>query len=142
MSVRAGVKRRVVLRAMLLGALAAVFARGTAFASRDGAAASRGLAERAAECVPTDRLLAELGARYLADTGTEASVSSLLARIAERWPAGATDLAQLSPRSLRRALAIIVQRDLERADVVLVDGWVLARSEARLYAVAQLVRRS
>lgn len=140
MNIQNPMKRRMVLRAILLGATAAVTGRVLAFAAWGRVVAGSGLAERATQCVPDDRLVAELGGCYLADSAREASVPYLLARIGERWPAGTTDLVRLPPRSLRRALASIALRDFERADVVLVDGWVLARSEARLYAVAHLVR--
>jgi len=141
MNLQSPMKRRLVLRAVLLGAAALASPRSFAFAVRAVVVARRGLAERASQCLASDPLVAALGAGYLGATGKEASIAHLLGRIGERWPAGAPDLAHLSNRSLRLALASIALRDFERADVIVVDGWVLARSEARLYALAHLVRR-
>ena len=141
MNIRNPMKRRMLLRAILLGATAGVSARALAFSARGTLVVTPGLAERATQCVSDDRFVGELGACYLADSNEEGSVPFLLERIGERWPAGTTDLVGLPSHSLRRALASIALRDFEQADVVLVDGWVLARSEARLYAVAYMVRR-
>ena len=133
-------KRRLALRAILFGAAAAVCGRGAALLGRYEAPAGDAMAAWVAEFVPGDGLLSDLGARYLAAAATEASIPSLLVRIGERWPGGAKELVSLPSGSLRAALTAVVRRDLERADVVLVDGWVLARSEARLYAIAHLLR--
>ncbi len=141
MNLQSPMKRRLVLRAVLLGAAALASPRSFAFAVRAVVVARRGLAERASQCLASDPLVAALGAAYLGAGDQEASVSHLIEQIAERWPTGAHELEHLSKRSLRLALASIALRDFERADVIVVDGWVLARSEARLYALAHLVRR-
>lgn len=140
MSLDRGVSRRAALRAILVGTLTAAWTRGAGAALWDSPALGEGLADRAAACVSMDRLLAQLGVCYLRNADAEASIPLLLSRIGERWPDGTKALERLSFKSLRYALAAIVRRDLERTDVVLVDGWVLARSEARLYAIAHLVR--
>ena len=137
---RNSMRRRLLLHAMLLGVAAASSARAFALATRGVGGAGHGLTERVARCLDLDPQVVALGAAYLGAVGQEASVAHLLERIGERWPSGVTGLARLSARSLRLALADIALRDFARADVVLVDGWVLARSEARLYALAHLVR--
>lgn len=134
-------RRRLMLHAMLLGVAAASSARAMVLANRAVGDDRRGLAASVARCLDPDPQVAALGAGYLGETGQEASVAHLLERIGERWPGGVPGLASLSAHSLRLALADIALRDFTRADVVLVDGWVLARSEARLYALAHLVRR-
>ncbi|OIR07133.1 hypothetical protein GALL_107220 [mine drainage metagenome] len=137
---RNSMKRRLVLRSMLLGAVL-VLCRSFAFSASAADLAQPGLAERVARCLDPDPQVAALGVGYLEAVRQEASVAHLLERIGERWPSGVSGLACLSARSLRRALADIALRDFARVDVVRVDGWVLARSEARLYALAHLVRQ-
>lgn len=138
---RYSLRRRLLLQAMLLGVAAASSAGGFALVTGAFGGTRRGLAERVARCLNQDPQVSALGAGYVGLVGREASVAHLLERIGERWPSGVPGLARLSARSLRLALAGIALRDFSRADVVLVDGWVLARSEARVYALAHLVRR-
>lgn len=75
-----------------------------------------------------------IGRRYLALVPAEADEGNLLAALlAGSGPAD--DLATLKSHVRRRR-----QQDFERGDVVVIDGWVLARSETRLCALASLVR--
>jgi hypothetical protein len=43
----------------------------------------------------------------------------------------------MAPRSLRRIVVRQIQRDFVSNDTVCVDGWILSRMEARLYALAR-----
>lgn len=43
--------------------------------------------------------------------------------------------ASMSQRELQRIVAEQIQRDFLRNDSVAVDGWILSRTEARLYAL-------
>jgi hypothetical protein len=76
-----------------------------------------------------------LGRAYLAETPEEASPPLLACCIGEACGAEPGMLAALPEPALRRTLADAVRRDFARGDTVVVRGWVLARSEARLYAL-------
>jgi hypothetical protein len=76
-----------------------------------------------------------LGRAYLAEAGEEASPALLACRIGAACGLDASALAALPEPALRRALADAVRRDFAQGDTVMVRGWVLARSEARLYAL-------
>jgi hypothetical protein len=79
---------------------------------------------------------AALGAAYLRRAPEEAEAASLVARLfpgvasaaLERWPDGA----------LRAALAGRLAEDFAQSRTVVLQGWVLSRSEARLFAAAAL----
>jgi hypothetical protein len=79
---------------------------------------------------------AALGAAYLRQAPEEAQAASLVARLfpgvasaaLERWPDGA----------LRSALAGRLSEDFAQSRTVVLEGWVLSRSEARLFAAAAL----
>lgn len=82
---------------------------------------------------------ARLGATYLAAHPQEADAAVLVARLRqalqEQSPRFALDPAALGPRLIE-----LVQQEYVRAPLVRVDGWLLAPSEARLYALAALSR--
>lgn len=73
-----------------------------------------------------------IGAAYLAATPEERDASALFDAILAKRP----DLARASrPRALRAAFARAVRHDFAVGDVVVLDGWRLARTEARLCAL-------
>jgi hypothetical protein len=84
---------------------------------------------------------ARLGARYLATHRDEAARDILVARIAaaiqtaepERDPATA-------PGELRQAVRAAITADFAAARMVDVEGWLLAQTEARLYALEHVSR--
>jgi hypothetical protein len=82
-----------------------------------------------------------LGRAYLDDHPAEADAGTLV-----RWldlALAARDGAAASSRAdLTAALAALVQDEYVSAPVVRVDGWLLAPSEARLYALAALANDS
>lgn len=65
--------------------------------------------------------------------GLESIVLSRLAACHPRCPA--SSLANASSMSLATRFAAAVEADFERNDIVIVDGWILARTEATLAAV-------
>jgi hypothetical protein len=71
-----------------------------------------------------------IGRRYLARYPDEASPQ----RLAQALRPAAGD----GPAAARRALRARVRADFERGDTVLLDGWVLARSECQACAALAL----
>ena len=69
-----------------------------------------------------------LGQLYLRSHKTEADLDVLADLLLERLQGTARN-------DLRRALALAVQEDFERDDVVYLDGWLLSRTEVRLCAL-------
>ena len=79
----------------------------------------------------------EIGARYLALEPAERSADVLarhLLRDPHKIAFSVTDTA-----ALRQALAAGRTRDFASGDTVIIDGWILARTEARLCALAAIV---
>lgn len=83
---------------------------------------------------PADRRLAALGARLA--TAGPATARRLARSVAREMPG------VRSPRTIRRRLLAParLRREAARGDVVLVDGWLLPRSEAALCAWLHAVR--
>lgn len=72
-----------------------------------------------------------VGRAFLATHPAEADRARLLAALA--------GLEQIqTPTGLRQAFAGFRERDFQAGDIVIVDGWVLARCEARLCALVAL----
>jgi hypothetical protein len=76
---------------------------------------------------PTAR---RLGQRYLATGDDTAPLAATLRRLADHRPSDAG--------ALRAAIAHAVRDDLAVGDTVVVDGWVLARSEAQVLGLLSL----
>ncbi len=76
-----------------------------------------------------------IGQHYLQRYPQEADVEQLLSLIAADVVAGA----QRDPQELRMRLAQKVRQDFADERVVNLQGWLLARTEARLCALAVLV---
>jgi len=73
--------------------------------------------------------LRRLGALYLLDRPQDRDPDRLLALLAPRGR---------SPRAVAATLRARIARDWRTADLALVDGWVLARTEARICALLRL----
>jgi hypothetical protein len=84
--------------------------------------------------------MARFGSAYLRDFPAERDLSVLwhaLYEVIERQ--GAEFSAAVDPADAWIYLDQAVRDEYRRADVVEVDGWLLSRSEARLYAAATLL---
>ena len=81
---------------------------------------------------------ARVGRVYLRDHPDEASLDRLLQRLAAGWPGGAAQIERLSNGQLRRRLQRKIRADFAAGRTVRVQGWVLAESEARLFALTTL----
>lgn len=119
---RKSIDRRGLLAAVAAAAAAALLPKPAAAALQ--ATLARRIARVGAEA-------SEVGARYLRAEPTEADLAALEARLAERLHA--------ARGGLPMRLAEAARADFRRGDVVLVDGWVLSRTEARVCAVAHLI---
>ena len=82
-----------------------------------------------------DRAARVVGRRYLAVNPGEASRPVLLDRLGPLAPAPDRPV---EPRVWRHRLIVARTADFAAGDTVLVDGWLLARSEARLCALVAL----
>jgi hypothetical protein len=76
-----------------------------------------------------------VGKAYLERVPAEASASRLVDQVAAALPAGHRALREASDADLRSLLEARIRADFEDGKVVDVDGWVLAPTEARLYAL-------
>lgn len=76
-----------------------------------------------------------IGERYRATTREESNAESLRQAIEDSRPAASRFFGAPGP-----ALEDLVREDFERGRTVVVDGWVLARTEARQCALYSLTR--
>src|SRR5262245_58309364 len=75
-----------------------------------------------------------IGRRYLADRPPEGAIGPLSRALATSLAVPPCKLFSLRADDLRRRMRIRRQQELATGDTVLVDGWIVARSEARLCA--------
>ena len=76
-----------------------------------------------------------IGERYRAMTRDEGDAESLRRAIEDSRPGAARFLGAAGP-----SIADLVREDFDRGRTVVVDGWVLSRTEARQCALYSLVR--
>jgi len=88
-------------------------------------------AARLAGLVRAPESAASIGEWYLHHVPDEASADQLTAAIAAGLPGGLTG----TDAHLRNALADRVRDEFAAGDVVQLDGWIVARTEARLCAL-------
>jgi hypothetical protein len=79
-----------------------------------------------------------VGRAYLAATPAEASVARLTAGVLASLPATSSDVSDADADELRAVLADVIREDFRTERTVVVEGWILARTEARLCALAAL----
>ena len=122
-----GAKRRTVLGALVVGPAALALSASTA-------SSEARLSHLLRRLVARDLATAwALGRAHLAASPDPAA---LHARFQALVAAGPRDLAEL-----RDLVGAATAEDLERGEVALVDGWVLARTEAEMLALAALAWR-
>jgi hypothetical protein len=80
-----------------------------------------------------------VGEAYLRTFPDEASIPRLLDRIERRLPGGSRTVREASERTLRALVTDGIREDFRHERSVLVHGWILAETEARLCALAALV---
>jgi hypothetical protein len=83
-----------------------------------------------------------VGREYLRQVPGEASPRVLTARVAERLPGGLGTIDAVSDDRLRELLLRAAAEDFRDLRTMELHGWVLARTEARLCALAALGRTS
>lgn len=79
-----------------------------------------------------------VGHAYLRAFPLERSADGLVEGIASGLPGGHGALRTSSDDELRRAVSTAIRDDFAREADVTVQGWILSRTEARLYALAAL----
>jgi hypothetical protein len=80
-----------------------------------------------------------VGRAYLRAFPDEGSVSGLVDGIASTVPGGRGVVRRASAEDLARALSSSIRSDFAQEASVTVRGWILSKTEARLYALAALV---
>ncbi len=96
-------------------------------------------AERLAGLLTNQESARAVGGEYLARVPEEASASLLVDRIAAGLPAGRQTVRDAGGEDLRELLATQIRSDFEEEQDVVVRGWILSRTEARLCALTTLV---
>lgn len=97
------------------------------------------LAARAAGLFPDGRSASALGRSYLARHPNEADPDRLIdALFADLPPAPSDGTEAREVEAIRAWVTARIEDDFRRARIVRVEGWILARSEARLCALASL----
>ena len=79
-----------------------------------------------------------IGRPYLARFPQENALHPLLTALLQKTSVGPDALDGLPSDRLRRFVREQRERDFAAGDVVILDGWIVARSEARLCALATL----
>jgi hypothetical protein len=105
-----------------------------------GATPSR--SERLAGFLKHERGARSVGREYLRAVPAEASPRVLTVRVGERLPGGLGAVDAASDGRLRELLLRAAEEDFQDLRTVELHGWVLARTEARLCALAALDGRS
>lgn len=100
--------------------------------------AQRSESERLAALLRHEQSARVVGREYLSAFPAEESPGILTARVAEQLPGGARALAGASDGRLRELLLQATAEDFRDLRIVELRGWVLARTEARLCALAAL----
>jgi hypothetical protein len=104
--------------------------------------AQRSPGERLAGLLRHEESARAVGREYLRAFPAEASPEVLTARLGEQLPSGLQAVASASDGRLRELLLRAAAEDFGDLRVVELRGWVLARTEARLCALAALRREA
>ena len=88
--------------------------------------------------IADDATIRNIGRAYLSQVPRETRVDRLVRALVEDERDGLVD--QGDPEALRRVLVNKVQADFEADRTVVLDGWVLAETEARQAALFSLTR--
>lgn len=127
---------RISFTAIMAVATRSLFAAGNAAVARDPPRP----ALRLVDSLEHAERAAVVGRAYLATAPREADVTVLMQKIMRE---GDTRLFEMLRKDdddgLRGFLTQRVRRDFRDGDVVLVRGWVLSRTESRVYALAALL---
>jgi hypothetical protein len=132
------VPRRIRRRTFLLAAAGL----GASVAWRFGPSPFRGASlsrsERLASLLKDVEGARGVGRDYMRQVPGEASPGVLTARVAERLPGGLGTIDTASGDRLRELLLSAASEDFRDLRTMELDGWVLAKTEARLCALAAL----
>ncbi|MBK8176021.1 MAG: hypothetical protein IPK66_12395 [Rhodospirillales bacterium] len=126
--------RRSVLTALAVAIGWPVLAR---FAGRQGAGRQDSM-RRAVAIFSEPATAAEMGRAYLGMRPEEANADWLFANLIAGAPGGQQTLEQLDDSALHTYLRERIRADFNAARTVWLDGWLLAQTESRLFALAAL----
>lgn len=99
-------------------------------------------AERLVSTFSSPESAAEVGRAYLETLAPDPSPRVLVERIVAGLPGGYTAVRRGDEAQLRTLLAHELKEDFRDGNIVMVDGWILSTTEARLCALAALVDSS
>jgi hypothetical protein len=100
--------------------------------------ASPSVTERLAGLLNHEESARTVGRAYLGMVPEETSTDVLTARLIERLPGGLRTLEAADDGRLRELLRRGIDEDFQELRIVVLHGWVFARIEARLCALAAL----
>jgi hypothetical protein len=103
-----------------------------------GASAGPGIAASLPDVLGVPATARRVGEAYLAATPAEANVARLTSGVVGSLPRMPDLLIDVDAADLRAAIAEVIREDFRTERTVVIDGWILARTEARLYALAAL----
>jgi len=126
--------RRTLLRLAMLGVAAGPLRTGAVTAAELPQARATGLEATLRALLPKGVGIARIGQRYLASAEIEGQSLSRSLRFVQGL--GAAGAAQGNVD--RDRIAARIRRDFEQDRVAVVDGWILARTEAELCAICVL----
>jgi hypothetical protein len=127
--------RRHLVRLALL--TAACFALGPALARLRPVALSATTADRLVATLRHPKSAAAIGRAYLDRFPERGSVDRLVAGLGDVWQAPSATVDQ--GEGLKARLQTRIRDDFAHGRTVAVEGWILAESEVRLYALAALL---
>jgi hypothetical protein len=131
-------RRRIILGFAAAGAALSI--PGLTGALEKQASSLQVLSQRLANLVARRRSGAEVGRAYLAAGGlrSESSATALADSIARDLGIRPSEFRSIPDRTLRSMLNARVRKDFEQEKVIIVSGWMLSRTEARIYALTTL----
>ena len=108
------------------------------FAGTSRPGARHSLAAKLIACVDAKRSAEIIGLEYLRTVPAEANAEQLTSFICSRLSKPYGDLARANRKEIKSLLVRQQQEDFAADRVIDVGGWVLSRSEARLYALVAI----
>jgi hypothetical protein len=109
-----------------------IYARTNRFGSVEGVAA------KLVACIDAQRSAAMVGLEYLRTVPSEANAEQLVRLICAKFPERHGELARTGTRQIKRLVMRQQQEDFAADRIIDVGGWILSRSEARLYALVAI----
>ena len=131
-------RRAFLLRTLAFIGAAFLLRAPSTFAGTRRPGARHSLATKLIACVDAKRSAEIIGLEYLRTVPAEANAEQLTSFICSRLRKPYGDLARANRKEIKSLLARQQQEDFAADRIIDVGGWVLSRSEARLYALVAI----